>query len=110
MSAENQLDTLKVNYGHLDSIAEELKNRRTQIETQMDAIWAEVKKVDQAWEGEAKEMFRAIDKQWHARANDIKAQLDKVEKLIHEGKGHYHMTDKKGASLFQQISGQVSGW
>nr|WP_243275083.1 WXG100 family type VII secretion target [Streptomyces albus] len=103
-------DVLKVNYAHVVSIAEQLRKRRTLLEDQMEAVWTEVKKVDEAWEGEAKEMFRAIDRQWHARANDIKAQLDKIEKLILEGKDHYQMTDKKGESLFAQLSGQVSRW
>ncbi|NGO73832.1 WXG100 family type VII secretion target [Streptomyces boncukensis] len=101
--AEDPLNSLKVNYAHLDDIAEQIRVRRTLLEQQMEAAWREVKKVDQAWQGEAKEMFNAIDKQWHARATEIKEQLQKIQTLVQEGRGNYRATDLKAASLFQQL-------
>jgi len=100
--AEDPLNALKVNYSHLDEIAQQINVRKKLIEQQMEALWAEVKKVDQAWDGEAREMFNAIEKQWEARANDISSQLTAVEKVIRIGSPQYHATDKKAATLFEQ--------
>ncbi|MGP3972429.1 WXG100 family type VII secretion target [Streptomyces sp. 8N114] len=103
--AEDPLSSLKVNYSHLDEIAQQINIRKKLVEQQMRDLWAEVKKVDQAWDGEAREMFNAIEKQWQARANDISTQLAAVEKVIRHGSPQYQATDKKAASLFEQIKG-----
>ncbi|WP_369200965.1 WXG100 family type VII secretion target [Streptomyces sp. PU-14G] len=105
MSAEDPLSALKVNYSHLDEIAEQIRLRKQMVIDQMEALWREVQKTEDVWEGEAKQMFRAVDKQWHARASDIKEQLGRIENLVRDGSGKYHATDLKASRLFEQIGG-----
>ncbi|MBE9500522.1 WXG100 family type VII secretion target [Streptomyces qinglanensis] len=103
--SEDPLSSLKVNYSHLTDIADQIKIRRQLVEEQMQKLWQEVKKAESIWQGEAAEMFGAVEKQWDARAAHIKDQLTKIENLVREGSGRYRATDLKARGLFEQIGG-----
>jgi len=95
---------LKVNYSSLDSTASDIEKGAQVVRKQIDDIVAAVKKVTDGWEGEAHTMMLAAERQFNARAAHIDQTLKHVAKLLHESKADYHLTDKKSAQMFEDIT------
>jgi WXG100 family type VII secretion target len=95
---------MEVHYGTVEQIAGDIKVRRDLLERQLEALWAAVGKVDDAWQGDAKEAFGLIKKQWEQRVQSITSTLSQMETKVRQGSDQYQATDKKAASFFNDLS------
>lgn len=96
-------DELRVNYATVTQLADEIKRGREMVERQINDLWDEVQKVDNAWKGEAREMFNVAKAEWERRAQSIKTTLTSVESKVRLGSEDYQATDRKAASGFQNF-------
>ncbi|WP_326687628.1 MULTISPECIES: WXG100 family type VII secretion target [unclassified Streptomyces] len=95
---------MEVHYGTVEQIAGDIKVRRELLERQLDALWGAVTKVDDAWEGDARQAFNIIKRKWDQRVNSLTSTLTRMETTVRNGKDQYHATDKKAASFFDDLA------
>ncbi|MCF6524908.1 WXG100 family type VII secretion target [Streptomyces sp. JJ36] len=96
-------DELRVHYGTVGQLADDINKGQRTVQAQLDALWDAVKRVDDAWEGEARQMFNAAKAQWDARANSIRTTLQTIETKVRQGSDDYQATDRKAASYFENF-------
>ncbi|GAA2636433.1 WXG100 family type VII secretion target [Streptomyces axinellae] len=95
---------MEVHYGTVEQIAGDIKVRRELLERQLEALWSAVNKVDDAWEGDARQAFNLIKRQWDQRVQSISTTLTTMETKVRNGNDQYQATDKKAASFFDDLS------
>ncbi|MCC3766644.1 WXG100 family type VII secretion target [Streptomyces sp. UNOC14_S4] len=93
-------DDLKVHYGSVELIADDISKAAGVVDKQLQDIWAAVEKVTGGWQGEAHTMMIQAKLQFDARGTHIKSILTEIATKIKEGSADYRQTDKKASQLF----------
>ncbi|MER6215264.1 WXG100 family type VII secretion target [Streptomyces sp. NPDC048387] len=92
----------RVRYESVQQMADRIRIVSRNILKDLDEMEAAVKVVTDTWDGEAHREYVALQKKYHARADHMQKQLEKVAQLIERGKGDYRATDVKSSRLFTE--------
>jgi WXG100 family type VII secretion target len=93
-------DDLKVHYGSVEAIADDITAAAGVIDQQLKDIWAAVNNVTEGWQGEAHQMMLHAKAQFDARGTHIHSVLTEIAAKIKQGSADYRQTDKRASQLF----------
>ncbi|UNO41063.1 WXG100 family type VII secretion target [Streptomyces sp. MST-110588] len=91
---------LRVTYAAVEQTAADIERAAKELQAELDKIWAAVKRVSNAWEGEAHQAFQAAERQWNSRASHIQSTLHQVSAKVRAGSADYQATDRRAAGFF----------
>ncbi|MDJ1132642.1 WXG100 family type VII secretion target [Streptomyces iconiensis] len=94
---------MEIHYATVEQIAGDIKVRRELLDRQLEALWAAVSKVDDAWEGDARAAFNIIKKQWDQRVQSLSSTLTQMETKVRQGNDQYQATDRHAAKFFENL-------
>jgi WXG100 family type VII secretion target len=91
---------LKVTYASLHEASEAIKKQAGILEHDLDDLLGRVRSVAAYWDGEAKQAFDVVAKEWEQRTRHMHEVLNSIAAKVQIASGHYSAADKKAASYF----------
>lgn len=73
---------MKVTFGSLESLADDIKARVDGIEGKLTELDGQIKTLEGLWEGSANEGFQSVKAQWYTSADHLKTVLNKIETAV----------------------------
>ena len=86
---------MKVTFGSLESLADDIKARVTGIEGKLDELDGQIKTLEGLWEGSANEGFIATKNEWYTAAHHLRGVLGKIETAVRLSTDGYRDAEDK---------------
>ncbi|MFG2619123.1 WXG100 family type VII secretion target [Streptomyces sp. NPDC048507] len=92
----------RVRYESVQQMADRIRVVSKNILKDLDEMEAAVKVVTDTWDGEAHMEYVNLQTKYHRSADHMQQELEKVARIIEQGKGDYRATDVKASRLFTE--------
>ena len=91
---------LKVTYASLHEASEAIKKQANLLEHDLNDLLGRVRAVSAHWDGEAKQAFDAVAREWENRTHHMHEVLESIAGKVQIASGSYSAADKKAAGYF----------
>ncbi|GGT50315.1 WXG100 family type VII secretion target [Streptomyces purpureus] len=95
--------TTAVNYDTVTQAAGDVRLTASQLNQKLDDLMAEVNRVANAWDGEAKTAYREIQDRLTRDQSGMNTDLKRIAQLLDESVIGYQDTDKGNAARFRMM-------
>jgi ESAT-6 family protein len=91
---------LLVNFNSLGNAATSIDKALTTMQSQLDDLESEGKKLTASWDGEAKEAYEQRQARWQAAAKDLHQILTNIKSAVLHSTEDYQRTEKQATQRF----------
>ncbi|MFG2334515.1 WXG100 family type VII secretion target [Streptomyces sp. NPDC048604] len=91
-----------VRYGSVQEIANRIRAVSRNIVQDLEEMDTALRIVTGTWDGEAYREYEILQRKYKRRAEDMRARLDSVARIVEQGKDCYRSTDLKASRLFTE--------
>ncbi len=92
----------RVRYETVQQMADRIRVVSSNILKDLDDMESALKVVTDTWDGEAHREYVTLQGKYRTKADTMNKELEKVARLIEQGKGDYRATDIKASRLFTE--------
>lgn len=92
----------RVRYETVQQMADRIRVVSSNILKDLDEMEQALKVVTDTWDGEAHREYVTLQGKYKGKADLMNKELEKIAKLIEQGKGDYRATDVKASRLFTE--------
>ena len=86
---------MKVTFGSLESLADDIKTRVDGIEGKITELDGQIKTLEGLWVGAAEGGFQSVKAQWYSAADNLKIVLKKIETAVRVSTDGYRDTEQR---------------
>ncbi|MFC8587814.1 WXG100 family type VII secretion target [Streptomyces sp. NPDC003444] len=92
----------RVRYESVQEMANRIRAVSQNIIKDIQEMDTALKVVTDTWDGDAHREYEILQGKYKKRAEDMKERLEKVAKIVEQGKDSYRATDVKASRLFTE--------
>jgi early secretory antigenic target protein ESAT-6 len=93
-------DMMKYNHAAIGEASASLAGNSQQINSILEDLKGQLKKLDAGWEGEGSDAYRVLKAQWDQAAESLNNTLHKVSDVVSQGNDAMKASDKSAAGAF----------
>ncbi len=93
-------DQIKVTFGELQALGDQISSTSKQIESELDSLRQQISNLDELWQGSASAGYQQTKAQWNNAANDLTQVLASIGAAVSAAEQAYSSTESKNASAW----------
>ncbi|MCQ4043678.1 WXG100 family type VII secretion target [Streptantibioticus rubrisoli] len=93
--------TISMRYDGVADLASKVCQAADAIKNELEDLQGRVNKLVASWDGESKEAYARVQRDWDRKAQDLHEHLRRIGTEVGKAPGSYHATDRKIAGQFQ---------
>ena len=93
-------EDIKVSFSVIQQLATDVQNESNKIQSSLDTLDSEVKKLYGSWDGQAQQAYLQAKAKWSEGMNDMRQVLVAIGSHVSDASGSYRATDSSAAQAF----------
>ena len=94
-------EDIKVSFSAIQQLETDVQNESNKIQTSLDTLDGEVKKLYGSWDGQAQQAYQASKAKWDQKMADMHSILQELHGKVGEAGVQYQSTEARNASRFE---------
>ena len=94
-------EDIKVSFSAIQQLETDVQNESNKIQTSLDTLDSEVKKLYGSWDGQAQQAYQASKAKWDQKMADMHSILQELHGKVREAGIQYQNTEARNASRFE---------
>ena len=94
-------EDIKVSFSAIQQLATDVQNESNKIQTSLDTLDSEVKKLYGSWDGQAQQAYQASKAKWDQKMADMHSILQELHGKVGEAGIQDQNTEARNASRFE---------
>ena len=94
-------EDIKVSFSAIQQLETDVQNESNKIQTSLDTLDSEVKKLYGSWDGQAQQAYQDSKAKWDQKMADMHSILQELHGKVGEDGIQYQNTEARNASRFE---------
>ena len=94
-------EDIKVSFSAIQQLATDVQNESNKIQTSLDTLDSEVKKLYGSWDGQAQQAYQNSKAKWDQKMADMHSILQELHGKVGEAGIQYQNPEARNASRFE---------
>ena len=99
-------EDIKVSFSAIQQLATDVQNESNKIQSSLDTLDGEVKKLYGSWDGQAQQAYQNSKAKWDQKMADMHSILQELHGKVGEAGIQYQNTEARNASRFEAWGGR----